>query len=459
MRIGPQVETHPVRPPFRVLLTILLHYMYMVASNPTVQVRLRSPWLPALLAALVFLQATNPSRVWQYLLTGMLLANVAAFYWMRELRDKVSVERRLLWSWAQVGDLLEEEFTLRNDSWLPVLWAEVVDHSTVPEYAAGRVETASGRSQRSWKTQAVCRLRGQFQLGPWELRLGDPFAVFELRFPYPDVTDVTVFPPVVKVPQLSLPRGAASGTSRSRARAQESTIDVAGIRQYLPGDSLRHVHWPTVARQQSLFVREFDREPSGSLWILLDLDGRVQTGEGAESTTEYGVILAASLANLLLRENRPVGLFSQGSARVLIRPNVGLNHLWSLMRSLTLVQAGPGAPLAELIEEWSRMSSRDATLAVITPSTESTWLPPLMRVLGRGIAANVTFLDASSFDGRERGLGGLIGSLAELGVQSRVMRAGMEFEHLVPLAYRGIPRFRVTPTGRATLIPQPEAAS
>ncbi|NLT43290.1 MAG: DUF58 domain-containing protein [Anaerolineae bacterium] len=430
----------------------------MQNGDPTTTLRLNSPWLPVLLLLLVFLQATNPSPVWQYMLTGVLLANAVSYYWARQLRSSLTVQRRVLWAWAQVGDMLEEEFVIENRSWLPVVWAEVADHSTVPGHDVSRVESVPGRGRRTWRARSVCRLRGHFQLGPWELRTGDPFAVFSVVHHIPDVREIVVFPPVVRVPQLSLPRGVASGTSRSLARAQETTVDVAGVRPYVPGDSLSHVHWPTTARMRGLFVKQFDREPSGSLWILLDLESAVQAGEGEESTAEYGVIVAASLAHMVLRDNRPVGLFCTGRSRVMIRPNTGMQHTWAIMRALTSVQPGDGVPLAVALEEWSRIASRDSSLAVITPATTQEWLSPLMRVAARGLVAGVTLLDAASFDGVPRPLAALVSALAELRVSARTVSSGMQFEHLVPLAYRGVLRFKVGGTGRAIAIREPASA-
>ena len=307
----------------------------MDTSAAKASIRLKSPWLPLLFVGLAFIQATNPSRVWQYMLTGVLLANLVAVYWVRAMRRDITMERRLVWSWAQVGDLLEERFTLVNGSSLPVIWAEVVDHSTVPGYSAARVETTGGHSRRSWSARAICRRRGQFRLGPWELRLGDPLGVFEVTYAFTQTQEVIVFPPIVRVSQLALPRGVATGSSRSRVRANDTTIDVASVREYRPGDVLSHIHWRSTAKRQQLHVKEFDLQPSGSLWIALDLDRNVQAGSGEESTAEYGVILAASLTYMVSRDNRPVGLFAHGAGRVMVRPNVGLNHMWGLMHTYT----------------------------------------------------------------------------------------------------------------------------
>lgn len=427
----------------------------METSAASVSLRVKSPWLPLLFLVLVFVQATNPSRVWQYMMTGLFVAIAVAVYWVRDLRRDITMERRLVWSWAQVGDLLEERFTLVNESWLPVLWAEVVDHSTVPGYSAARVETTGGRSRRTWSVRAICRRRGQFRLGPWELRLGDPLGIFEVTYAYEHTREVIVFPPIVRVSQLALPRGIATGSSRSRARSHDITVDVASVREYRPGDVLSHVHWRTTARRQQLHVKEFDLQPSGSLWIALDLDSAVQAGSGEESTAEYAVILAASLTYMVSRDNRPVGLFAHGQNRVLVRPNVGLNHMWSLMHTFTEIEPGDGPPLAGLLEDWARISARDATLAVITPSCDHSWLEPLTRIVSRGISTSVTLLDRASFGAEETGQAGMLGSLADLGVQARVVQAGMQFEHVIPLAYRGVPRYRSGVTGRAILLSEP----
>jgi hypothetical protein len=40
-----------------------------------------------------------------------------------------------------------------------------------------------------------------------------------------------------------------------------------------------------------------DGAPASDWWIVLDVDSKVQAGQGWENTTELGIILAASLAD------------------------------------------------------------------------------------------------------------------------------------------------------------------
>jgi uncharacterized protein (DUF58 family) len=153
-----------------------------------------------------------------------------------------------------------------------------------------------------------------------------------------------VYPRASRLPDFDLPRGASSGRARSAERSAAETINVSEVRDYRPGDSLRRVHWPATAHHDRLLVREFDREPTGDLWLILDLDAAVQAGHGAEATAEYAVVLAASLASQLLRsgERRAVGLLVSGRNPALLPPSRGPAQLWQILAALTEAEPGGG---------------------------------------------------------------------------------------------------------------------
>ena len=71
--------------------------------------------------------------------------------------------------------------------------------------------------------------------------------------------------------------GGHPGKHRSRTGG-----DFAGIRNYIPGDSFRAIHWKSSARRQGLMVKEFDEELSGKTAIILDCgDFRLLDGESS----------------------------------------------------------------------------------------------------------------------------------------------------------------------------------
>ena len=86
------------------------------------------------LVTLLVLMAILPSRVWTVGFVGLALAILLSLVWAVESARQVHFERQLLHAWVQVGDRMEEVFTLHNDSILPVLAAEIEDRSDLPGY-------------------------------------------------------------------------------------------------------------------------------------------------------------------------------------------------------------------------------------------------------------------------------------------------------------------------------------
>ncbi len=89
--------------------------------------------LPLLTLGALVMQLIEPSGVWQAMLTALGGAWLVGWLWARSLRDHIRLTREVRFTWAQVGDKLEEQFTLTNNGLAPATWVEVIDHSTLPD--------------------------------------------------------------------------------------------------------------------------------------------------------------------------------------------------------------------------------------------------------------------------------------------------------------------------------------
>lgn len=78
-------------------------------------------------------------------------------------------------------------------------------------------------------------------------------------------------------------------------------------RQYTRGDDLRHVDWKVWARQDRLYVKQFEEDTNLRATLLVDQSASMSYGNGPLSKHELAATAAASLAYLLLRQNDAVG--------------------------------------------------------------------------------------------------------------------------------------------------------
>ncbi len=415
--------------------------------------RLNTWLLPLLVIALVIMQLLDPSRVWTIFLVGLGGLWLVAFIWARSLADQLAITREMRYGWVQVGDMLEERFTLGNKGWLPATWVELEDHSSLPGYNASLATGVDGMGTTQWRKKGVCNRRGLYQLGDTSIHTGDPFGIYTVTITDPARALLMVMPPVVPLPALEIIPGGYSGEGRPLPDAPERTVDASSVREYIPGDSMRLVHWKTTARHAEPYVRLFDGTPAGDWWILLDLQAVCQAGSGEDSTEEHGIILSASLADHGLRARRGVGLVLNGRNLDWLPPRAGVGQRWEILRVLALAARG-GTSLEEVLEHIRPNLSRNASLLIITPSARTDWLQKLPLLNRRGIRSTVFLLDLHSFD-RKLDNSGVAEELKKIHVRCHTI--SREFLNR-PEAHPGTQgqwEWRVSPTGRAIPVRTP----
>jgi len=428
-----------------------------MGRNLKPRLKLNVRLLPFSVILLLVLELLSPYRGWRILLVGLGGAWLIGYLWVWALARGLRLSREMRFGWAQVGDHLVERFALTNDSRASTLWVEVMDHSSLPGYRAGRITSVGGRHSVRWYAESVCTRRGLFTLGPTSVETGDSFGLYTITLHYPVSFPLLVLPPVVSLPTIEVAPGGRAGEGRPRTNAPERTVAAASVREYLPGDSPRWIHWPTSARRGSLFVRQFDGTPAGDWWIFLDMDRDVQVGEGRDATEEHGVILAASLADRGVRSGRAVGLAAHGGELVWLPPREGEGQRWEILRSLALVSAG-SHPLASLLAGMGPVLGQHASLVIIMPAVRGDWIEALVPLLWRGVTPTVLLLDPVSFggvgDAREAAA-----QLANLGVAHYIITRDLLDRPEARPGRRGQRARRVLATGRALPASQPHDVS
>jgi uncharacterized protein (DUF58 family) len=111
-----------------------------------------------------------------------------------------------------------------------------------------------------------------------------------------------------------------------------SGTDLLGTREYRRGDPLRHIHWRSSARRDLLVVKEFEEERNPGLALVLDTSREL--GEGRDTTLEYSIKLAATLARYATAMGRPFRLLTWPQPREAFTWRATLEFLTDLKEAL-----------------------------------------------------------------------------------------------------------------------------
>ncbi|MDH5682749.1 MAG: DUF58 domain-containing protein [Spirochaetota bacterium] len=138
---------------------------------------------------------------------------------------------------------------------------------------------------------------------------------------------------------LSLAEGIYKGQHHSRKSGEE--VEFREFRTYIRGDDFKKVDWKRSARQDKLYIREFEEELNYKVVLLLDHSGSMgQPMSNGLSKLEYGKYVISALTYLFLKQGDQVQVsgFSDGvrvifgfnnNNKQLSLLNDGLNNLVS----------------------------------------------------------------------------------------------------------------------------------
>ncbi|MDE3230731.1 MAG: DUF58 domain-containing protein [Chloroflexota bacterium] len=384
------------------------------------------PWqLIALIFILGLLAVFNGWKPFWVLFYALLVAFALSLVWLALSVRGLRFTRSSVGARAEVGERIEERLALENHSWIPKLWVQVSDASTLPGHHAGYVSSVGPRQRIAWRARTLCRKRGRYTLGPVHATTGDPLGLFRRELTLAPATQLLVLPNVFDLRAFPLFPGVMPGRGRGAQRSLQTTTNVVTVRNYRAGDALTRIHWLSTARHGELMVKEFDLDPTIDVLVLLDLDKGAQAGVDESSTEEYGVTIAASLAaHLLRRRDLALALETPGPSGVSLPIDRGERQLDRVLEALAIVRADRHIALSTALAEMELRIGRNTALIVITPSTDLDWEQQLGRLKRRGVRPVVVLLDPSSFEENQGGMSRVEDALDNAGVPSLVVRRG-----------------------------------
>jgi uncharacterized protein (DUF58 family) len=127
--------------------------------------------------------------------------------------------------------------------------------------------------------------------------------------------------------------GLLSGLHRSPYFGQ--SVEFLQHREYAPGDDLRRVDWKVWAKQDRLYVKQYEEDTNLRCCLLVDTSASMDYGSGPLTKYDYAVTTAAALGYLLLRQQDAVGcaVFDE-NIRQTIPLRTSTSHLTTIIRAL-----------------------------------------------------------------------------------------------------------------------------
>lgn len=236
---------------------------------------------------------------------------------------------------GQVGTEMRYEISIRARR--ASLSQLVVHDSCISARPVVLYSLAKGQSARAEVT-ALPDERGWYVDPPLKIECAAPLGLWSTRRLVPCAGSLEIAPemPPIQVPwHMGGNDPLAEGLTEPPRRG--AGLDFMALREYIPGDPVRHIHWPSSARRDEPVVREYQQEGVRPIVVIPDV-------AGSGPTTERIISISGSIVRDAIIRSIPVYL-RLPDGRLLDSPNSGL-----LASELARITTGiPWPDVAEIL--------------------------------------------------------------------------------------------------------------
>jgi uncharacterized protein (DUF58 family) len=256
---------------------------------------------------------------------------------------------------------------------------------TLPAELSGRARFAingiEARGSRDAEFELKPSRRGRYSVGPLHITFSDPFGLARIRTSGAPRSAFLAYP---RSEKLSLPRDTGHRKSLTASARRQPTgqrgEEFYTLRDYVEGDDLRRIHWPSTAKRARYMVRQEETPWHAKATILVDdrPDGYVG------SAFDRAVEAATSVADLYHRSGYAFRLL--GATTPGVPSGRGSEH-WHLcldvLAVMESIRAKVGDPMLTRLAELEASPNLEGTLVVVSGTLDAAAVQGMIRCARR----------------------------------------------------------------------------
>jgi uncharacterized protein (DUF58 family) len=275
-------------------------------------------------------------------------------------RLRMRVRRTINPSRVHAGDVTRVELAVANSGTGHTPTLTLTDPVAGTRGAALSLGPLRPRSSARAAYRLPTAHRGVIAVGPLRMSIEDPFGLARRQVVAAPVLELTVLPHVDRI-SLPLPGGDRDphgGTARVNELARRGE-EFYGLRPYVVGDDLRHVHWKSSARTGELFVKQVENPRQDRTIVLVDS----RRDSHRDDSFERAASAAASVATAAFGHRHLLRLVGTDGTDTGL--GTGLAHVDGVLEYLATVELRNSGSLRVLIDQVSRTGAGGLVVAVL----------------------------------------------------------------------------------------------
>ncbi|MBW7477544.1 DUF58 domain-containing protein [Paenibacillus oenotherae] len=275
------------------------------------------------------------------------------------------------------GDRVEMVERLVNSKMLPIPWLRVESqiHTGLKFESQHNFDVSDGSYYQNHKSffslmgnkqltrrhNVQCNMRGCYRLKSTALTFGDLFGLYKKWIRIPLEEEIVVYPRPADLSDLNLPSRSWQGDVSVRRWIVDDPFYITGVRDYMPGDSMKSINWSATARAGELQVHRRDYTADYKLLVVLNVEDHPNVWTTVKDTAiiERGIRYAAALVQYASQQGMETGFATNGhhmdipGKTVMVDMESGQDHMFYIFEQMAKLVISPVITSSELLNEIS----------------------------------------------------------------------------------------------------------
>ena len=206
------------------------------------------------------------------------------------------------------GDCARYRLLLGNEGFIPI------PYLTVTMYLEGRILCNDMKSmqislapfaRKEFIYEMPLHFRGRYSIGVRSILFRDFLGLFAVRHRPLEHKSILVKPRIRLIAHKRIPAAMVSEGNVLAGLYESGNDEMVDIRAYVPGDSLRKMHWKLTAKTGNPMVRDMRNELDNDILLLLDVGMAAEQNEGTLLQEDCLIEEAVSQSQYLLAHGMP----------------------------------------------------------------------------------------------------------------------------------------------------------
>lgn len=220
------------------------------------------------------------------------------------------------------GDSAQYRLLLGNEGFIPI------PYLTIVMYLEGRILCNDLKSmqislapfaKREFVYEMPLHFRGRYSIGVRSIIFRDFLGMFALRHRPLEQKSILVKPRIRIIAHKKIPAAMVSEGNVLAGLYESGNDEMVDIRAYVPGDSLRKMHWKLTAKTGNPMVRDMRNELDNDILLLLDVGMAPEQNENTLLQEDCLIEEAVSQSQYLLAHGMPARICFWRDEPVILR--------------------------------------------------------------------------------------------------------------------------------------------